>query len=666
MRLKFNIREKILVPTIVIFVLTLASIILLSYTNAEKIIKAEIVSRGDEMAARVAATVSADLDSRIYTLHGLALAVAGAYRSGVRDRNDLANMMLPAFEGDASMLALWIFMEPGVMGDEAVTRVPANLKTETGRFATAWVNDAKKRPTLMAWTEQAGKAEYIERARKEKNDVLVQPFAQSSTGKKEDEKFYSGFATPIVVDGKVIGVIGNTISIQTIADTLTAFKPVENSYTILTDNNGARVIHPNKDLIGKQVGQDIPKQQAENLDSIKTGRNFSVFKKNLNTGEMSYLRYAPVKVGSDTKPWSVALVLPLTQMLKPVRGLMWMMLLLGVGGVVFGIVVVTLIASSVARPVRAAKGLMEAIAAGDLRVKPAAALLKRADELGALAGAIDSMTGRLYGVVRAVKGASDEINESSNDLSAGAEEMALGVKGISTSSQQLSQGATEQAASAEEVSASVEQMSSNIKQSADNSIQTERIATKAASDARASADSVRETVSAMRQIAEKIAIIEDIARQTNMLSLNASIEAARAGEHGKGFAVVASEVGKLAERSKLAAGEISALSLGSVAIAEKAGSMLDQMVPDIQKTAELIQEISVSAREQDSGATQIAQAVTQLDTVIQQNASIAEEFSAASETIAAQADTVAETATTLAARARELDESMQFFIVTED
>jgi methyl-accepting chemotaxis protein len=186
-------------------------------------------------------------------------------------------------------------------------------------------------------------------------------------------------------------------------------------------------------------------------------------------------------------------------------------------------------------------------------------------------------------------------------------------------------------------------MVSNIRQNADNAQQTERIALKSAQDAKEGGKAVIETVSAMREIAGKISIIEEIARQTNLLALNAAIEAARAGEHGKGFAVVASEVRKLAERSQTAAAEISKLSTSSVQVAEAAGEMLTKIVPDIQRTAELVQEISAASNEQNSGAEQINKAIQQLDQVIQQNASGTEEIASTSEELASQAEQLQDT-----------------------
>jgi methyl-accepting chemotaxis protein len=181
-------------------------------------------------------------------------------------------------------------------------------------------------------------------------------------------------------------------------------------------------------------------------------------------------------------------------------------------------------------------------------------------------------------------------------------------------------------------------MAANIKQTADNAAQTEKIARQSSKDAEASGHAVAQAVAAMRTIAEKISIVQEIARQTDLLALNAAVEAARAGEHGKGFAVVASEVRKLAERSQAAAAEISALSGTTVQTATEAGEMLNKLVPDIQKTAELVSEISAACREQDIGATQINEAIQQLDKVIQQNAGASEEMSSTSEELAAQAE----------------------------
>ena len=229
------------------------------------------------------------------------------------------------------------------------------------------------------------------------------------------------------------------------------------------------------------------------------------------------------------------------------------------------------------------------------------------------------------------------------DIKTVAAEVANGSQAMSAASTQLSQGANTQASSAEEASSSMEEMVSNIKQNADNSQQTEKIAVRSAVDAKDGGRSVADAVNAMKEIASKISIIEEIARQTNMLALNAAIEAARAGEHGKGFAVVAAEVRKLAERSQKAAGEINQLSGSTVKVAEKAGDMLEKLVPNIQSTAELVKEISAASNEQNTGAEQINSALQQLQTVIQQNATAAEEMASTSEELSGQADGLMDT-----------------------
>ncbi len=274
--------------------------------------------------------------------------------------------------------------------------------------------------------------------------------------------------------------------------------------------------------------------------------------------------------------------------------------------------------------------LADRLSEGDLEIKIEAS---GGDEVGRLLSSMKNMVEKLSSIVADVKSA--------------AQNVASGSREISTSAERMSQGATEQAAAAEETSSSMEEMASNIKQNADNAGQTEKIALKSSGDAKEGGMAVEKTVDAMKQIAGKISIIEEIARQTNLLALNAAIEAARAGEHGKGFAVVASEVRKLAERSQEAAGEINELSTSSVEVAERAKEMLDMMIPDIQKTAELVQEISTASAEQSTGADQVNMAIQQLDQVIQQNASTSEEMSS--------------TATELSSQAEQLQETIDFF-----
>jgi len=261
------------------------------------------------------------------------------------------------------------------------------------------------------------------------------------------------------------------------------------------------------------------------------------------------------------------------------------------------------------------------IADGDMTVE----LHPRSDK-DELIIALSEMIKSISDIVLQVQNASDSIADASQHMS--------------TDSQSVSQGASKQASAAELVSSNMEQMTSNIQQNTDNAQQTEKIANKAAQDILIGSIDVNTTIESMKRIAEKISIIGDIAFQTNILALNAAVEAARAGEHGKGFAVVASEVRKLAERSHKAAGEITELTKTSVEFANKSGQMLESIIPYIQKTAKLVQEISAASIEQSSGANQINNAINQLNKVTQQNAASAEEMATSSEELASQADSL--------------------------
>jgi methyl-accepting chemotaxis protein len=300
-----------------------------------------------------------------------------------------------------------------------------------------------------------------------------------------------------------------------------------------------------------------------------------------------------------------------------------MMISLILGGLIAFFIVKNLLRQLGGEPSYAAN-VVAAVSAGDLTVQ---VQLKKGDDHSMLAG-IAQMVVKLSSIVGEVRSAADNLSSASEE--------------VSSTAQTMSQATSEQAASVEETSASVEEMSASVGQNAENAKVTESIASKAAQLAGEGGQAVGQTVTAMKSIANKISIIDDIAYQTNLLALNAAIEAARAGTHGRGFAVVAAEVRKLAERSQIAAQEISEVARNSVGLAEKAGSLLTEIVPGILRTSELVQEISAASDEQSSGATQINIAMTQLNQITQQNAASSEELAATAEEMSGQAEQLQE------------------------
>jgi methyl-accepting chemotaxis protein len=297
--------------------------------------------------------------------------------------------------------------------------------------------------------------------------------------------------------------------------------------------------------------------------------------------------------------------------------------LVGLIGLAAGVFIYLVVARRMVAPLREVVARAEEAAAGDLTVRVTVA---STDEFGQMGQALNRMLETFHDLMTQVQQATNEATAAARGIAAGGE--------------QLSAGAGQQASSIEETTSSLEEMSASISQNADSTRKMETMALKGARDAEESGKAVTETVTAMKAIAEKVSIIEEIAYQTNLLALNAAIEAARAGEHGRGFAVVASEVRKLAERSQSAAKEISSLTVSSVSLAEHTGRALGELVPAIKSTADLVQEVAVASREQAAGVAQINRAVSQVDEVTQRNAASAEELASTADSLASQAESL--------------------------
>jgi len=433
-----------------------------------------------------------------------------------------------------------------------------------------------------------------------------EPFKSSRTGSA-----IVRVISPIVEGRAVIAFIVLDANFGAFAQKLVSSVKIGMSgYPYITDSKGLFVAHPTADNLFKTSAADydwgrkaLGSASGAVIDYTWEGKDkFLTFERDAARG---ILVFSSIYV-SDARDDAVSTAITLV--------------IVGIAGIIAAILGIYFFMAGRLKPLSKAAAAADALASGDLTVEMPKA---RRDEIGLLVASLESMAGKLRDVVSGVKTGADNLGSGSQE--------------ISSMSQQLSQGATEQAANAEEISSAMEEMASTTRQNADTSAATEDMARKAALDASEGGAAVAETVDAMKKIASSIGIIEEIARQTNLLALNAAIEAARAGSAGKGFAVVASEVRKLAERSQKSASEISVLSTTSVAVAERAGALLGRIVPDIQKTSQMMLEISAASKEQNQGAEEVTKAITQLDSVVQSNSASSEELAASSEELAGQA-----------------------------
>lgn len=371
----------------------------------------------------------------------------------------------------------------------------------------------------------------------------------------------------------------------------------------------------NPENIGKKI-KDLEPEEANNfMQLIESGAET-----NFNFRD-DYCSVVPMQFEGTNTHWQVRAEVPQQVINASTKAQLVRQLVIGLVMLVLIVILLVVLIGQSLNPLKNLSKVAEQIAAGNLVHQID---IKRQDEIGQLATSFSLMIEKLKLVI-------GQVRHSSYELS-------VAGKQLTDTSQHLSQGASEQASSVEEVSATMEEIASNIQQNTENSQQTEKISTEANQGIKQVAERTVLAVDANKDIASKISIITDIAFQTNILALNAAVEAARAGEHGKGFAVVAAEVRKLAERSKLAADEIVTLAQKGLDLSQGAGKVMEEVLPKIQNTTKLVQEITAASLEQNNGASQVNNAIQQLNTVTQQNAASSEELATNAEELSGQAD----------------------------
>lgn len=521
--------------------------------------------------------------------------------------------------------SLWFILEPNVFGNDANYK-NKNFSNENGRYTATWYRDGGTYKESIDTEASLEDAAYYQLPKAKRQQVVIEPYKYKYT---EDGKEYllTSLCIPIIdKSGHFLGVVGVDFDLEEVQTFIQSI----NSNTVVFSNEGSIVAHFDTKRIGKKIIESetdmLDKNQLEQmLVSVKNGEFFTSEFYSNSIHSDAYIVVSPVNIGNTQQNWGFGLAIPLNVALEKAHSLQAVVIAIAVVSIIVLLVVLFVLIGGIAKPIVDVANYADRISKGDLTAEIS---LNRNDELGQMVTSLHSMGKKLREIIDSIVAGAINVNAASSQFS--------------SATIQIAQGANEQAASAEEVSASVEEMNATIQQNTENAVQTEQIAFKASQGISDVASAAKQSLDATRQIADKIKIINAIAEKTDILAINAAIEAARAGEHGKGFAVVAAEVRKLAETSQRAAIEINDLSASSLKMTEESGGMMMQIIPEVQKTATLTQEIAAASREQSSGALQIAKAIEQLSSVTQQNSAAAEEMSSTAEELSSQAEQLQE------------------------
>ncbi len=513
----------------------------------------------------------------------------------------------------------WVTFEEGRFDDRDGEYAGSDRYGETGQFS-GWVLEDEVYANVLLGDPEA---DIWYTGARDRGKITVSDFFEYEY--PDGIQTVVAISTPMFDDrGTHIGVLGCDFEVGSIHDAIKSVRIYDHGFLTLLSEGGGIVSTMDEEALGQNISY-FPWMTKEIQDRMKTKESFSFEYESDVLESRMYASIIPIEFGHSGNVWYIMVSIPEKEINAQALVMMRNLLIFAILMIAVLVLILSLISRSITRPLKEAVHFADDISRGNLK---SSLDNSRSDELGDLAKALSNMRDNLVNIIINIRSSTEQFRAGSSQLNG--------------SAMHISEGASQQAASVEEISASMEELMSNIQQNSENSAHSNNLAEDVSVSATNGGDAVIETVQAIRDIAEKIAVIEEISRNTNLLALNAAIEAARAGEAGKGFAVVASEVRKLAENSAHAASDITSIAGENVAKAENAGRIISEMVPQIGKTAELIQEISAASQEQSNGAQQVNESILQMNQVVQRNVSVSEEMAGMAEELDAQAQSLME------------------------